>query len=69
MAGAFGNVGAVTYLFILTQVDYKTFFYILSIGAGISVLACYFLLKEPENSFGTDEESEEDAEKMQTEIA
>ncbi len=55
MAGAYGNVGAVTYLFILTQVDYKTFFFILSIGAGISVLACFFLLKEPKNAFGTNE--------------
>lgn len=57
MAGAYGNVGAVTYLFILTQVDYKTFFYILSIGAGISVISCFFLLKEPKGSFGNAEES------------
>ncbi len=56
MAGAYGNVGAVTYLFILTQVDYKTFFYILSLGAGISVLACMFLLKEPKGSFGEEED-------------
>lgn len=52
MAGAYGNVGAVAYLFILTQVDYKTFFFILSIGAGISVIACSVLLKEPKKSFG-----------------
>lgn len=58
MAGAYGNVGAVTYLFILTQVDYKTFFFILSVGAGISVIACLFLLKEPKGSFGEDEEEE-----------
>lgn len=58
MAGAYGNVGAVTYLFILTMVDYKTFFYILSVGAGISVLACMFLLKEPKGSFGEEEEAE-----------
>lgn len=56
MAGAYGNVGAVTYLFILTQVDYKTFFYILSIGAGISVIACMFLLKEPKDSFADEED-------------
>lgn len=51
MAGAYGNVGAVFYLFVLTMVDYKTFFFILAIGAGISVLACYFMLKEPKGSF------------------
>lgn len=51
MAGAYGNVGAVFYLFILTLVDYKTFFFILAFGAGISVFACYFMLKEPEGSF------------------
>jgi nitrate/nitrite transporter NarK len=56
MAGAYGNVGAVAYLFILTQVDYKSFFFILSLGAGISVLACMFLLKEPKGSFGEEEE-------------
>ncbi len=60
MAGAYGNVGAVAYLFILTQVDYKTFFFILSLGAGISVIACFFLLKEPKGSFGEEEELEED---------
>ena len=58
MAGAYGNVGAVTYLFILTQVDYKSFFFILSVGAGISVVACFFLLKEPKGSFGDNEEIE-----------
>ena len=56
MAGAYGNVGAVTYLFILAQVDSKTFFFILSIGAAISVLTCFFLLKEPKGSFGIEEE-------------
>jgi len=64
MAGAYGNVGAVAYLFILTQVDYKTFFFILSIGAGVSVIACYFLLKEPKGSFG--EEEEEGTPELQT---
>lgn len=58
MAGAYGNVGAVTYLFILTQVDYKTFFFILSLGAGISVVACMFMLKEPKGSFGEEEEEQ-----------
>ncbi len=59
MAGAYGNVGAVTYLFILTQVDYKTFFFILSIGAGISVIVCYILLKEPKGAFGEESENNE----------
>lgn len=59
MAGAYGNVGAVTYLFILTQVDYKTFFFILSIGAGISVIVCYILLKEPKGAFGEEPENNE----------
>lgn len=64
MAGAYGNVGAVAYLFILTQVDYKTFFFILSMGAGISVVACLFLLKEPKGSFGEEDQDtiEENAE-------
>ncbi|MCB0477847.1 MAG: MFS transporter [Crocinitomicaceae bacterium] len=56
MAGAYGNVGAVTYLFILSQVDSKTFFFILSAGAAVSVVACLLLLKEPKNSFGEGEE-------------
>ena len=63
MAGAYGNVGAVAYLFILTQVDYRMFFFILSIGAGVSVIACAFLLKEPKGSFG-----EEDDENQQLPI-
>ncbi len=57
MAGAYGNVGAVTYLFILAQVDSKTFFFILSAGAAISVLICAFYLKEPKGSFGEVEET------------
>lgn len=57
MAGAYGNVGAVAYLFILSMVDSKTFFFILAIGAGVSVLACLFMLKEPEGSFGDEEET------------
>ncbi|MCB9195512.1 MAG: MFS transporter [Flavobacteriales bacterium] len=56
MAGAYGNVGAVAYLFVLSMVDSKTFFFILAIGAGVSVLACLIMLKEPKNSFGEEEE-------------
>lgn len=51
MAGAYGNVGAVFYLFVLTLVDYRTFFFILAAGAAISVFACFFMLKEPEGAF------------------
>ncbi len=51
MAGAYGNVGAVTYLFILTMVDSKMFFFILAAGAAVSFLWCLFALKEPEGAF------------------
>lgn len=57
MAGAYGNVGAVFYLFILTLVDYKQFFFILAIGAFVSVLACGFMLKEPEGSFDDEDDA------------
>ncbi|NOQ72851.1 MAG: MFS transporter [Crocinitomix sp.] len=51
MAGAYGNVGAVTYLFILSMVDSKMFFYILAAGAAISFFWCLFALREPEGAF------------------
>ena len=56
MAGAYGNVGAVTYLFILTLVDSKTFFFILSAGAAVSFIVCALTLKEPKGAFGDEEE-------------
>ena len=46
MTGAYGNVGAVTYLTILSFVDYSTFFMVI----GISALIVFFiasLMKEP----------------------
>ncbi len=52
MAGAYGNVGAVTYLFILSMVDSKTFFFILAGGALVSFIWCFIALKEPEGAFG-----------------
>lgn len=52
MAGAYGNVGAVFYLFVFMFVDASTFFLIIAAGAFISWLACYFWLKEPEGGFG-----------------
>jgi len=51
MAGAYGNVGAVTYLYILSMVDAKTFFFILAAGAAISFVYCALALKEPKGSF------------------
>jgi len=56
MAGAYGNVGAVTYLFILSMVDSKTFFFILAGGAFISFLYCAMALKEPKGAFGEGDE-------------
>ncbi len=51
MAGAYGNVGAVVYLVILSLVEAQTFFLVLAAGAGISVMYCLLFLKEPEGSF------------------
>ncbi len=51
MAGAYGTVGAVFYLFIFTMVSYSTFFFILAAGAFISWVVCYFWLEEPEGGF------------------
>ena len=52
MAGAYGNVGAVFYLFIFMFVDASTFFFIIATGALISWVVCFFWLKEPEGGFG-----------------
>lgn len=51
MAGAFGNVGAVTYLFLYNFMDDKTFLYMLSGGALISLVYCFLMLKEPKDAF------------------
>jgi hypothetical protein len=46
MAGAYGNVGAVTYLTVLSFVDYSTFF--LVIAASALVIFCIaMMLDEP----------------------
>ena len=46
MAGAYGNVGAVTYLTVLSFVDYSTFFMV--IGASALVLFCIvFFMRDP----------------------
>jgi NNP family nitrate/nitrite transporter-like MFS transporter len=52
MAGAYGNVGAVFYLFVFMFVEPSTFFFLIAGGAAISWLVCYFWLKEPEGGFG-----------------
>ncbi len=51
MAGAYGNVGAVFYLFLYTFLDDKTFLYALSAGALLSFLYTMFALDEPEGAF------------------
>lgn len=51
MAGAYGNVGAVSYLFLYTFLDDKTFLYILSAGALVSVIYCGLALEEPKGAF------------------
>ncbi len=52
MAGAYGNVGAVFYLFIFMFVTPQQFFFIIAAGAFISWLICLAWLKEPEGGFG-----------------
>jgi len=52
MAGAYGNVGAVFYLFVFMFVTPSQFFFIIAAGAFISWLVCYFWLVEPEGGFG-----------------
>ena len=54
MAGAYGNVGAVFYLFIYTLVDDNTFFYIIAGGAFFSWVLCLVWLKEPQGGFSDD---------------
>jgi NNP family nitrate/nitrite transporter-like MFS transporter len=52
MAGAYGNVGAVFYLFVFMFVDASTFFFVIAAGAFLSWAACWVWLKEPEGGFG-----------------
>lgn len=52
MAGAYGNVGAVFYLTVLTMVNSNTFFFIISAGAFFSFIFCLVFLKEPHGAFG-----------------
>ncbi|MEE9417673.1 MAG: MFS transporter [Acidimicrobiales bacterium] len=50
MAGAYGNVGAVIYLVIFSLVDSRTFFFILAVGALVSLVITTLMLDEPEDS-------------------
>lgn len=43
MAGAYGNVGGVTYLTVLSFVDYSTFFMVIAASAGVIFFATMFL--------------------------
>ncbi len=43
MAGAYGNVGGVTYLTVLSFVDYSTFFYVIAASAAVIFFACWFI--------------------------
>lgn len=52
MAGAYGNVGAVFYLFVFMFVTPSQFFFLIASGALISWVVCFFWLKEPEGGFG-----------------
>ena len=46
MTGAYGNVGAVSYLTVLSFVDYSTFFLVIAASAAV-VFAALFYLEEP----------------------
>jgi len=52
MAGAYGNVGAVFYLFLFMYVTPSQFFFIIAGGAFFSWIVCALWLKEPEGGFG-----------------
>ncbi|HEY0962461.1 MAG TPA: NarK family nitrate/nitrite MFS transporter [Pseudomonadales bacterium] len=43
MTGAYGNVGAVVYLLILTFVDYSTFFMVIGVAAFVGFIALLFM--------------------------
>lgn len=43
MAGAYGNVGAVIYLTVLSFVTYSTFFYVIAVSAAVGLIAIYFM--------------------------
>jgi len=48
MVGAYGNVGAVTFLTVLSFVSAQIFFMVIAGAAVLTVIATHFLLDEPE---------------------
>jgi NNP family nitrate/nitrite transporter-like MFS transporter len=54
MVGAYGNVGAVVYLVVLSLVSEQTFFLLLAGGSLFSVVFCAIFLENPEGSFDED---------------
>ena len=46
MTGAYGNVGAVVYLTVLSFVDYSTFFYVIACTAVVGFITLFFM-EEP----------------------
>jgi MFS transporter, NNP family, nitrate/nitrite transporter len=53
--GAYGNFGGVVYLTIFSLTDAPTLFNTMGLAAIICAFMCAFFLKEPKNSFATDE--------------
>jgi len=51
MCGAYGNAGAVLYLFLLTMVTPQQFFFIIACGAFLSWVVCWLWLEEPKGGF------------------
>ncbi len=51
MCGAYGNAGAVFYLFIFMMVTPQQFFFIIAAGAFISWFICWIWLEEPKGGF------------------
>jgi NNP family nitrate/nitrite transporter-like MFS transporter len=49
MTGAYGNVGAVCYLTVLSFVSYSAFFWVIAASAFLGLLML-FLMQEPEGS-------------------
>jgi NNP family nitrate/nitrite transporter-like MFS transporter len=49
MTGAYGNVGAVVYLTVLSMVSYQTFFYVIAATAVLGFVTLLFM-KEPKGS-------------------
>ena len=48
MVGAYGNVGAVTFLTVLSFVSAQVFFMVIAGAAIVTLIATHFLLDEPE---------------------